>query len=162
AMNIIVCGYIGVGKSTLINMLAGGQKEVAETSNDAVGCTFKSNPYHITTPGGREITLWDTAGLDDGPTERVTALVAMKNMSELTTHLAASTGLSLILYVVKGKISESIITNYLLFKAFCDGKVPFVIVVTGLDGESDMAGWWNRNESHFYNAGLLGDGHACI
>ncbi|KZP04587.1 P-loop containing nucleoside triphosphate hydrolase protein, partial [Athelia psychrophila] len=160
--NIIVCGQAGVGKSSLINMLAGGQKEVAKTSNDIVGCTFKSDPYHVTTPSGRKLTLWDTAGLDEGPTGRVTTLAAMKNIRELTTQLADSTGLSLIIYMVRGRLVGSIRKNYLLFKAFCDGKVPFVIVVTGLDNESDRGGWWSRNEGHFREAGLIGEGHACI
>ncbi|KZP22228.1 P-loop containing nucleoside triphosphate hydrolase protein [Athelia psychrophila] len=158
--NIIVFGHTGAGKSSLVNMIAG--EDVARTSNDIIGCTFKSEPYHITTPQNRKITLWDTAGLDEGPTGQVTTLAAMKNIRELTTQLADSTGLSLIIYMVRGRLVGSIRKNYLLFKAFCDGKVPFVIVVTGLDGESDRAGWWNRNEGHFREAGLLGDGHACI
>ncbi|KZP22233.1 hypothetical protein FIBSPDRAFT_931233 [Athelia psychrophila] len=160
--NIIVCGVQGVGKSSLVNMLASGPTEVARTSNDTIGCTFKSEPYSLTTPSGRKLTLWDTAGLDEGPTGRVTTLAAMKNIRELTTQLADSTGLSLIIYMVRGRLVGSIRKNYVLFKAFCDDKVPFVIVVTGLDGESDRAGWWSRNEGHFREAGLLGDGHACI
>ncbi|KZP12901.1 hypothetical protein FIBSPDRAFT_707108, partial [Athelia psychrophila] len=160
--NIIVCGQQGVGKSSLINMLAGGQKEVAKTSNDMMRCTFKSEPYPVTTPSGRKLTLWDTVGMDEEPTGRVPTLEAMKNIRELTTKLADSAGLSLIIYMVRGKLVGSIRQNYRLFKAFCDGKVPFVIVVTGLDGESDRGGWWNRNESHFRDAGLIGEGHACI
>ncbi|KZP04588.1 hypothetical protein FIBSPDRAFT_968005 [Athelia psychrophila] len=142
-INIIVCGQQGVGKSSLINMLAGGQKEVAKTSNDMMRCTFKSEPYPVTTPSGRKLTLWDTVGMDEEPTGRVPTLEAMKNIRELTTKLADSAGLSLIIYMVRGKLVGSIRQNYRLFKAFCDGKVPFVIVVTGLDG-------------------LIGEGHACI
>ncbi|KZP32056.1 hypothetical protein FIBSPDRAFT_849024 [Athelia psychrophila] len=143
-------------------MLNGGQTEVAKTSNDIIGCTFKSEPYDVTTPSGRKLTLWDTAGLDEGPTGRVTALAAMKNIRVLTLQLAASKGLSLIIYVVRGRLVGSIIKNYLLFKAFCDDQVPFVLVVTGLDGEPDRAGWWNRNEQYFHQAGIRSDGHACI
>lgn len=141
-------------------MLAG--ETVAKTSNDITGCTFKSEKYCVLTPSRCRITIWDTAGLDEGPTGKVTALAALKNIRELTTLLAGSTGLSLIIYVVRGRLVGSIIKNYLLFKAFCDGKVPFVIVVTGLDGEPNRAAWWDRNEGSFHKAGLHSDGHACI
>ncbi|KZP32064.1 P-loop containing nucleoside triphosphate hydrolase protein, partial [Athelia psychrophila] len=160
--NIIVCGQAGVGKSSLINMLDGGRKEVAKTSNDIVGCTFKSEPYNVTAPSGRKFTLWDTAGLDEGPTGRVKASAAISNIRELTRQLAAPTGLSLIICVVRGKILSSTQKNYLLFKAFCDSKVPFVLVVTGLDDVSNRAMWWEQNESYFHRADLFSDGHACI
>ncbi|KZP22234.1 hypothetical protein FIBSPDRAFT_931234 [Athelia psychrophila] len=162
AFNIIVCGQTGAGKSSLVNMLAGGPNEIARTSNDTIGCTLKSEPYPVTTPTGRKLTLWDTAGLEDGPTGRVSALEAMQNIRVLTLQLAASTGLSLIIYVVRGKNIDRLMKHYLLFKASCDDKVPFVLVVTGLDQESDRAGWWNTNESHFHQAGTQSDGHACI
>ncbi|KZP20478.1 P-loop containing nucleoside triphosphate hydrolase protein [Athelia psychrophila] len=159
-VNVVVCGQAGVGKSSLINMLAG--RAVAETSNDVAGCTSKSYPYPITMPGDRKITLWDTVGLDGWTTERVTALTATENIRKLTTQLLESTGLSLILYMVRGKPVGSVITDYLLFKAFCDDKVPFVLVVTGLDQDSDRVIWWEQNKSHFNQAGPLSDGHICI
>ncbi|KZP32062.1 hypothetical protein FIBSPDRAFT_849039 [Athelia psychrophila] len=143
-------------------MLNGGRTEVAKTSNDVIRCTFKSEPYDVTTPSGRKLTLWDTAGLDEGSTGPATALAAIKNIRGLTLQLAASEGLSLIIYMMRGKLVSSIIKDYLLFKAFCDDKVPFVLVMTGLDGESDKAGWWHRNEKHFRQAGIRSDGHACI
>ncbi|KAF7969664.1 hypothetical protein HWV62_26713 [Athelia sp. TMB] len=160
SINVIVCGQAGVGKSSIINMLAG--KEIATTSNDMIGCTFKSEPYVVARPGHRAITLWDTAGLDEGPTGRVTALAAMKNIFKLTSQLSESTGLSLIIYVVKGKLVGNIVKNYLLFKAFCDDKVPLALVVTGLDDVDDKVAWWGRNERYFKQAGLLSAGHACI
>ncbi|KZP27761.1 hypothetical protein FIBSPDRAFT_853310 [Athelia psychrophila] len=143
-------------------MLDGGRKEVAKTSNDIVGCTFKSEPYNVTAPSGQKFTLWDTAGLDEGPTGRVKASAAISNIRELTRQLAAPTGLSLIIYVVRGKILSSTQKNYLLFKAFCDSKVPFVLVVTGLDDVSNRAIWWEQNKSYFHRADLFSDGHACI
>jgi predicted GTPase len=44
--NIIVFGETGVGKSSIINMLQGG--EVAPTSNSAYGCTSESSQHEVT------------------------------------------------------------------------------------------------------------------
>ncbi|KZP17100.1 P-loop containing nucleoside triphosphate hydrolase protein [Athelia psychrophila] len=159
-VNIIVCGQVGVGKSTLINMLAG--QTVAKTSNDVAACTAESSSYTITMPGDRKITLWDTVGLDEGSTGRATVLAATENIRKLTTRLVESTGLSLIIYMVRGKPVGSVITDNLLFKAFCDDKVPFLLVVTGLDQVSDRAVWWKQHESHFHQESPLSDAHICI
>lgn len=140
-------------------MLAG--KEVAKSSNDLNGCTFESQGYPITMPDGSQITIWDTAGLDEGSDGQVPALQAMKNLRDLTTKLANSTGLSLVIYVLKGRINKTTKVNYTIFKAFCE-EVPLVIVVTGLEDASNKDEWWTKNKQAVENAGLRNQGHACI
>ncbi|KAF7969669.1 hypothetical protein HWV62_26723 [Athelia sp. TMB] len=159
-INVVVCGQAGVGKSSIVNMLAG--RRVADTSHDMDRCTFESASYHVAGPDHREITLWDTAGLEEGPTERAVTLDAIKNIHRLTSQLASGTGGSLVIYVVKGKLLSSVIKNYMLVKAFCDDRLPLALVVTGLDGVPNRAEWWRKNEVHFKKAGLLSAGHACI
>jgi len=53
--NIIVFGETGVGKSSIINMLQGG--EVATTSNSAYGCTSESSHHEVTLTSRRSWVL---------------------------------------------------------------------------------------------------------
>ena len=59
---VVVLGTLGIGKSTLLNRIAGGEN--FKTSDDAEGCTLKPGSvkyYH----GGKATTVIDTAGLND-------------------------------------------------------------------------------------------------
>jgi len=73
-------------------------------------------------------------------------------------------GVSLLVYVVRGpRLSPSIRKNYELFyEIFCEEKVPIVIVITGLENEEDMEGWWKRNEAAYSEDQMTFAGAACI
>ncbi|KIK15328.1 hypothetical protein PISMIDRAFT_328817, partial [Pisolithus microcarpus 441] len=61
-LNVILFGETGVGKSSVINLMAGSL--VAEVSSDLGGCTMNSTDYKVTI-GSRKITIWDTVGLEE-------------------------------------------------------------------------------------------------
>jgi small GTP-binding protein len=156
--NVVVFGETGAGKSSLINMIAGHQ--VAETSSRATGCTFHSTPYHVDI-GGTHVTLWDTAGLNEGEIGTVAAKDAIINLYKLLRSL--QDGLSLLVYCVRGRIKTSTIKNYMMFyHGLCQGKIPIVLVVTGLELEHSMDDWWEENRNDFLRERMFFDGHACI
>ncbi|KAI6119081.1 P-loop containing nucleoside triphosphate hydrolase protein [Pisolithus thermaeus] len=62
SLNIILLGEAGVGKSSVINLIAGEQ--VVKVSPDADGCTLNSTDYRLTV-GPRKITIWDTVGVEE-------------------------------------------------------------------------------------------------
>ncbi|KAF8549372.1 hypothetical protein OG21DRAFT_605171 [Imleria badia] len=55
--NVIICGDSGVGKSSVINLLAGDQ--VADVSTGERSCTLNYRSYKINT-GMQEFLVWDT------------------------------------------------------------------------------------------------------
>lgn len=62
--NVVLAGETGVGKSSLINLIA--NKNIAGVSNDSLGCTSEIQNYH-TVIGRDSFEIWDTPGLDEGP-----------------------------------------------------------------------------------------------
>ena len=58
--NVIVFGTLGVGKSTLMNRIAGSDQ--FQTSDGSEGCTQKVARYEIP---GKGITVIDTPGTND-------------------------------------------------------------------------------------------------
>ncbi|KAG5641114.1 hypothetical protein DXG03_005977 [Asterophora parasitica] len=163
--NIIVFGETGAGKSSVINMIAG--RAVTDVSGDAQGYTFRSTSHSISIDDGKsaptKVTLWDTAGLNEGEHGTVAAVQAMKNLQELVGSLAGN-GLSLLVYYIRGSRFRTIWkTNYDLFSGtICQEKVRIVLVITGLENESPMENWWRENGNMFERHGMRFDGHVCV
>lgn len=139
-------------------MLAGS--EVAKMSGGAVGCTFESIGYAINIPGGPAIAIWDTAGLSEGSKGTLTPKEAIDNIFELTGSL--SSGVSLLIYCVRGRINDGTLKNYQIFEAFCECKVPVALVVTGLEEVENRDLWWTENEEFYKREGLSPKYHACV
>jgi len=155
---VVVFGETGVGKSSIINMIA--ERDVAETTSNAKGCTFQSTPHNVEI-AGKVITLWDTAGLNEGNKGKVVAKDAVVNLCCLLRGL--KDGVSLLVYCVRGRIKETTAGNYLLFfQAICQSNVKIVLVATGLEEESSMDDWWTRNEGAYRSEKMFFSGHACI
>ncbi|KAF8441400.1 P-loop containing nucleoside triphosphate hydrolase protein [Boletus edulis BED1] len=160
--NIVIFGDSGVGKSSLINMLAG--RKTAETSNGVLGCTFQSH-LHTITIGGEKVNLWDTAGLDEGTRGRVQPEVAERNLTKLLRELRSANGIHLLVYCIRGPtVRKSLARNYVIFySAICRKKVPIVAVVTGLENEaSSMEDWWIKGEKELAKYKMRFDDHACV
>ncbi|KAF9444546.1 hypothetical protein P691DRAFT_836514 [Macrolepiota fuliginosa MF-IS2] len=159
--NIVIFGETGTGKSSLINMLS--DDSVATVSNSALGCTFESASYPVTIHG-RDYVLWDTAGLNEGEAGSVPAGEALHHLRDLVDKL--KDGLSLLVYCIRGARYRDIIkVNHDLFKEIiCQGEVPIVIVVTGLENEENMEDWWVENEQEYTGPprNMRFEGHACI
>ncbi|KAG6369219.1 hypothetical protein JVT61DRAFT_15618 [Boletus reticuloceps] len=61
-LHVILFGDTGIGKSSLVNLLAGWH--VADVSPDSVACTLDSTEYQFQL-GATTIRLWDTVGLEE-------------------------------------------------------------------------------------------------
>ncbi|KAF8336726.1 P-loop containing nucleoside triphosphate hydrolase protein [Amanita rubescens] len=158
--NVIIFGETGVGKSSLINMIAG--TACAAVSSAAVGCTFESVPYDVEL-SARKYRLWDTAGLNEGEHGSICANRAIENLQELVSNLQYE-GVSLLVYCIRGsRLRDIVKINYDLFhKIICASQVPIVVVITGLENEDNMEDWWTENFVDFNKRGIRFAGHACI
>ncbi|KZP22221.1 hypothetical protein FIBSPDRAFT_953064 [Athelia psychrophila] len=156
--NIIIFGESGAGKSSLVNMIAG--RDCAETSENVTGCTFASTPYNVDLPDFPLLKIWDTAGLNEGAQGKVHFKAAVSNIYTLTRTL--DNGVNLLVYCVRGRITEAMVQNYNMFNALCGGKVPIVLVITALERCNDRSGWWEKNAGAFTKAGIEVKGHACV
>ncbi|KAG1864959.1 P-loop containing nucleoside triphosphate hydrolase protein, partial [Suillus subalutaceus] len=161
--NVVIFGESGSGKSSVINAIT--QTQLAETSSDATGCTFSYQCYPVEISGQRYV-LFDTAGLNEGSTGAVPAAKAEKELKRLLRGLMSpgSDGIGLLVYCVRStRARQALIRNYNLFySVICRKKVPIVVVVTGLENETDMQGWWYANAKEFKSRGMYFQDHACV
>ncbi|KZP03595.1 P-loop containing nucleoside triphosphate hydrolase protein, partial [Athelia psychrophila] len=148
-------GQPGAGKSSLINMIVG--EDVAITSSDLTKCTFDSKPYDVELAEGFTVTLWDTAGLDQGSCSDKDTI---RRVCELILRLEK--GVILLVFCLRGRIHEGALENYEMFRKLCHSTVPMVVVVSGLEREPNKAEWWSRNEVAFTRASMKFNYHACI
>ncbi|KAI9572096.1 P-loop containing nucleoside triphosphate hydrolase protein [Boletus coccyginus] len=162
ARNVIVFGESGVGKSSVINTIAG--KHITQTSNDAVGCTFRYQCYQVLLDGFT-VNLWDTVGLDEGSEGTVPARQAESNLKAFLRQITRWNGIDLLLYCVRGtRVRQALLRNYNIFyAAICRKKVPVALVVTGLENyEGNMEAWWTKHEKDLVKHGMRFDAHACV
>ncbi|KAF8134422.1 P-loop containing nucleoside triphosphate hydrolase protein, partial [Boletus edulis] len=160
--NVVIFGETGVGKSSLINLLAG--ENVSETSSSAVGCTLNYKRYPLKL-GDQRFVIWDTAGLDEGSQGTVPAEKAEEYLRQLLRDLARASGIDLLIYCVRGtRVRSALLTNYHLFySAICRKKVPIAIAITGLENqEGNMDSWWLKNERQFSALQMRFDNYACV
>jgi tRNA U34 5-carboxymethylaminomethyl modifying GTPase MnmE/TrmE len=157
--NIVVFGETGAGKSSVINMLEGG--DLAEVSSSTRGVTRENTPY-IKTINTQKFRVYDTAGLHEGSNGTVSQRSAIEALGTLIRELAD--GVHLLVFVMRApRITVVAQQNYkVFFDAICDKKVPIVIVVTGLELEDDREGWWSEQKPNFDQQEMLFSGHACI
>ncbi|KAG2363187.1 P-loop containing nucleoside triphosphate hydrolase protein, partial [Suillus spraguei] len=160
--NIVIFGETGSGKSSVINTIA--QEEVANTSNDVVGCTRESKRYSVEIYG-QKFALFDTAGLNDGSAGTVPHKLAKRQLKSLLDrlHESPSDGIDLLVYCVhKSTSPRNTLDAYNTVYPWTRRKksVPIVVVVTGLECESPMESWWDAHEDIFNSMHLAG--HACV
>ena len=157
----MVFGETGVGKSSVVDMLAG--KQVTKCSNNAVGCTLDHDRYHIEV-ASHSIHIYDSTGLNQSLKGTVPGPQAVAGLFKLIRGLAASDGIDFLVMVIRPEaIKERTVKNYkLLFKNLCQEEVPVAIVITGLEHEETMDDWWKRNEKRFRSQGMTFKGHACV
>ncbi|KAF8844606.1 P-loop containing nucleoside triphosphate hydrolase protein [Paxillus ammoniavirescens] len=161
SINIILFGETGVGKSSVINLIAG--RQVADVSPDVNGCTMSST-YYTFPVNGREFKIWDTVGLEE-PELGVNGYVpAIEKSFELIQQLFSQGGVDLLLFCTRGnRVTATTQSNYRLFyEVLCGSKVPIALVVTHLEREDNMEGWWTRNIKSMEKYGIKSAGHACV
>jgi tRNA U34 5-carboxymethylaminomethyl modifying GTPase MnmE/TrmE len=160
-LNIILFGETGVGKSSVINLIAG--RPLAQTSPDVQGCTMSFKPY--TFPAhGRTLHIWDTVGLEEPEMGVNGYLPAIEQACELIHHLTRQGGVDLLLFCIRGnRVTATTQSNYRLFyEVLCKSSVPIALVITHLEREADMEKWWERNEESLEKYGIKAAGHACV
>ncbi|KAH7908246.1 hypothetical protein BJ138DRAFT_1158135 [Hygrophoropsis aurantiaca] len=157
--NVIIFGETGSGKSSVINMLS--ESMVAPISSGATGCTFRHVRYPVLI-NGETYNLYDTSGLDEGEQGKVAKQDAIAQLYQLIVDL--EDGVSLLVFCMRGpRIKEAAHKNWRLFhEVFCKKTVPIVIVVTGLEQEDPMDGWWRANKAAFHKYQMIPSGNACI
>lgn len=155
---------MGVGKSSLVNLILGSDHDVARTSSSALSCTLDARPYDVTIQG-RDFRIFDTVGLNEPQSLRDPDCLigAINKAYRLVRFLSDTGGINLLVFCIRrGRITANMQQNYLLFHDFlCHKKVPIAIVITHLEHEENMENWWLENEPHFTECGISVVGHAC-
>lgn len=161
SLNVVLFGETGSGKSSVVNLLAG--KEVAKTSPDIDGCTKTSKPYSLVL-NGESYVIWDTAGLDEPMMGDTECLHAAEQVCKLVKDLVKAGGIHLLLFCYRqGRITTITQKNYaLVYEVACRKSVPIAIVVTHLEQEKCMEGWWVQNAEIFEQRGIKFCKHACV
>lgn len=161
SVNIVLFGETGVGKSSVINLIAG--RQVASISPDAEGRTLSSRRYSFAV-GGRTFHVWDTAGLEQPEFGAVGYMAAIEGALALIQQLAQQGGVDLLLFCMRGnRVTATTQSNYRLFhEVLCRSKVPIGLVITHLERELNMEEWWTRNLASLEKYGIRSAGHACV
>ncbi|KIJ10289.1 hypothetical protein PAXINDRAFT_34755, partial [Paxillus involutus ATCC 200175] len=160
-INIILFGESGVGKSSVINLIAG--KEITKVSSDVDGCTMASTRYDLTLDN-KSIQIFETVGLEEPQMSINDYLAAIEKAHQLISSLNEAGGVHLLLFCMRrGRITATVQTNYQLCCEFlCRKQVPVALVLTGLEREARMEDWWERNGSTVEKYGIQSIGHVCI
>ncbi|KAI6032803.1 P-loop containing nucleoside triphosphate hydrolase protein [Pisolithus orientalis] len=160
-INIVLFGETGVGKSSVVNLIAG--QPIAKVSADVDGCTMSSTRYDIQVHS-QSYTVYDTVGLEE-PQMGVNGYYdAIEKAYKLIRSLGETGGIHLLLFCMRGgRITATTQSNYRLFHEFlCDKRVPIALIFTGLEREERMEDWWIRNQTNIKRYGIHSVGHACI
>jgi GTPase SAR1 family protein len=159
--NIVLFGQSGVGKSSIVNLIAG--EERAKTSPGTERCTMRWEEHCIDFDGCT-YKVFDTVGLEEPQLGTKEYLETIANAYDLIKTLKQAGGIHLLLFCVRaGRFTSTVRRNYQLFyEWFCEKKVPIVLVLTGLEREQNMEDWWTKYEGTFDKYKIVVNGHACI
>ncbi|KIM62581.1 hypothetical protein SCLCIDRAFT_89172, partial [Scleroderma citrinum Foug A] len=159
--NIVLFGEAGVGKSSVVNLIAG--EKVADTLQGARPCTLDSTEYRLNMETSC-LRIFDTAGLDHADMRKGDYVGAIESATKLVQALKRVGGVDLLLFCIPGgRILKHHQANYKLFQeGLCDKKVPVAILVTRLEHAKVMEEWWTENEGFLAQLGIECEAHACI
>lgn len=164
--NVLIVGETGVGKSSVINLIAGEQ--LADVSSSANGCTMEATSYDIVLTDnqglGHHVRLFDTIGLNEPSLSKNDYLTAIEKANMLITQLQRTGGIRLLIFCIRGgRITAVTQNNYHLFRdILCQNQVPVAFVITGMESEHPMDSWWNRNAALFERTNLSCSSHVCV
>ena len=164
--NVLIVGETGVGKSSIVNLIAG--ESLATVHSGAGACTMAATSYDVILPDAQglshHIRLFDTVGLNEPQFRKTDYLSAIEKANTLICQLQRTGGIRLLMFCFRGgRITSVMQNNYRLFcDILCQKKVPVAFVITGLENEGSMEGWWQRNVPLFEEYGLLCASHACV
>ena len=153
AIDIVLLGEIGVGKSSVINLIA--KEKVAEVSPDTIGCT-KTPVKYTFEERGRTFHLYDTPGLVD-PQMGVKPFVdPIDTIQKLIRSLGNGNGPDLLLFCIdNSKPTTALQRNYRLFcKVICKDKASFALAITKLEEGHDANVWMSRHGATIRKYGI--------
>jgi GTP-binding protein EngB required for normal cell division len=158
AIDIVLLGEIGVGKSSLVNLIA--RENVAEVSSDTIGCTKTAVKYTFE-ENGRTFHLYDTPGLVDPQMGVEPFIDPIDTIQKLIRSLGNGNGPDLLLLCIdNSKPTAALQRNYRLFcKVICEDKVSFALAITKLEEGQDADQWWDRHETTIRRYGVDCSGH---
>ncbi|KIK27900.1 hypothetical protein PISMIDRAFT_145192 [Pisolithus microcarpus 441] len=153
SINIILFGETGVGKSSVVNLIAG--RTVAEVSPDVEGCTLQSKEYKFDV-GSIRVSIWDTVGLEEPEVGVDGYIPAIEKAWLLIKRLREAGGVDLLLFCIRAnRVTMTTQSNYRLFyEVLCGQQVPIALVITHLEREVDMEDWWTRNHKSIEKYGI--------
>ncbi|KAH7889071.1 P-loop containing nucleoside triphosphate hydrolase protein [Phlebopus sp. FC_14] len=153
---IVLFGESGVGKSSLINLIAG--EDIATVSDSAATCTSRTEMHNITVDSC-DLVVFDTVGLS-----AATYLDALEEAYTLLRLLQSDGDVDLIVLCVRASLSwHSLEHQYRLCHEFLgQEQIPVAMVVTGLEYEHRMEKWWDDHSDWMDGHGIKVTAHACI
>jgi len=154
--NVVIVGEHGIGKSSIINLIAG--RNVAKTSNDSAACTLQVESYTACIDG-KYYELWDTPGLEEG-----SASLENTRFSDAVESLQRLEGIDLLVYCMHGsRAKAALLNNYNAIRSLVPSTTPVVAVITRLERYRNcMEDWWSNNVSELSSFGMEFADHACI
>jgi len=163
---IILFGESGVGKSSIVNMIA--QCDIAKVSHNESGCTLQATPYYVALEERdgviKEFVIYDTVGFNEDGDGAVENSNAIANLFSLLKSLQA--GVSLLIFCMRGpRKNDTVHKNWRLFhEIICREKVPIILAITGLEDWEDghMDKWWLKNRGEFEKDNIIPNDVACI
>ncbi|KAG6331549.1 hypothetical protein ID866_7541 [Astraeus odoratus] len=160
-INIILFGEAGVGKSSVVNLIAGNN--VIKPNGNAMTSTLSSTEHRFPV-GSHSFRIWDTVGFDQPDIGSQGFIPAIGKAYKLIHEVTEAGGINLLLFCLRGsRVTMTVQSNYRLFyEVLCDKKVPIGLVITYLEHEDDMEDFWRRNENTLTQFGIKSVGHACV
>lgn len=126
-------------------------EDVAKVAEDGARCTFQNKCYQAQI-GESSISVYDTCGLNEGEPDRA---LNWKAVEGLYTLLRQLNGVSLLVYCMRGKLTEGSRGNWILFnRIICDERVPIIAVVTGLEHAEALEDEAVEAKAHFEASGM--------
>lgn len=159
-MNVIVVGESGIGKSSLINIVAGQQ--LARTSSDSAVCTLAPESYSVRIDG-HDFLLWDTPGFNEGLTDPPRTNCSAQLYSFLQ-RMSLEGKIDLLLYCIPASRAKmTMVNNYQEICSVVPSTTPVAVVVTHLERHpGQMEDWWANNGGDLRSLGMDFVGHACV
>ncbi|KIM67669.1 hypothetical protein SCLCIDRAFT_1209771 [Scleroderma citrinum Foug A] len=163
-LGVVIIGETGVGKSALVNLIAG--KVLVDVSAEADICTKRTTKYDITIDS-MHLRVWEIVGFnqpmdDKNPADKEISVIDV-DLGTIFAH-DKTAAVDVVLFCMRGERTREITTK--IFDSVRDmfgDQVPIVLVINHLELEKDMEEWWSRNEETLRTKkGIEGDGHVCV
>jgi predicted GTPase len=153
--NAVICGEPGVGKSSIVNMLA--DQEVFEVSRNAMGTTLKNQGCAIQFGDSDMImNVWDTASLNQS--EQGQASEALQQFLNLLDTFG---GVNLLVFVMRFRITQNTVNYYCLMRdVLWRERVPIIVAITNREFQRDNEKWWQEIKKDFSRYKMNFSGHA--